>query len=511
MQLVNWLDPLSKFKPSYAGHVNSKMNIDVALIGGGIMSATLGTFLKLLAPELNIAVFERLEGAALESSNPWNNAGTGHAALCELNYMPDSKDGSLPNPSKAVAINEQFQLSRQFWSYLVESGVLKDPSSFINATPHMTFVRGAKDVDYLKRRFESLKSQPLFAGIEYSEEPRKIAEWAPLIIKGRNADEPIAATWISSGTDVDFGAITAQMFDYLKTNGVSVNTNSEVRDLNRNQDGSWNLKIKNTRTSNTEYLNAKFVFVGAGGWALKLLQKSGIAEAKGYGTFPVGGQWLRTDNPKLVSQHKAKVYSQASVGAPPMSVPHLDTRVVNGQASLLFGPYATANPKFLKTGSLFDLPASLRPANLVPYLSVAFNNIPLVRYLVGELLKTKARKFASLQDFMPSARPEDWQLLNAGQRAQVIKKDSVKGGILQFGTEVITSRDGSISGLLGASPGASTAVHVMLQVLERSFAKEFNGWKEQISKMIPSYGTKLSDDPKKAAASLAATATTLKL
>lgn len=491
--------------------MNSKKNIDVALIGGGIMSATLGTFLKLLKPELDIQVFERLDATALESSNPWNNAGTGHAALCELNYMPDSKDGSLPNPSKAIAINEQFQLSRQFWAYLVEAGVLNSPSTFINSTPHMTFVRGTKDVDYLRRRFEVLRTQPLFAGIEYSEDPQKIAEWAPLLIKGRTGNEPIAATRITSGTDVDFGAITNQMFKYLKTNGVQVKTSTEVVDLVRNADNSWNIKTINTQSSSSDYLNAKFVFVGAGGWALKLLQKSGIAEAKGYGSFPVGGQWLRTDNPKIVAQHKAKVYSQASVGAPPMSVPHLDTRVVDGKASLLFGPYATANPKFLKQGSLFDLPATMRPANIIPYLAVALKNFSLVQYLVGELLKSKSKKFASLKEFMPSAKAEDWQLLNAGQRAQVIKKDSTKGGILQFGTEVITSRDGTISGLLGASPGASTAVHVMLQVLERSFSKEFVGWKKQLVKMIPSFGTRLSDDPKKAAASLAATAATLKL
>lgn len=495
----------------YAGLVNSKKNIDVALIGGGIMSATLGTFLKLLSPDLKIEVFERLDAPALESSNPWNNAGTGHAALCELNYMPDSKDGSLPNPAKAVAINEQFQLSRQFWSHLVTMGVLQDPKTFINSTPHMTFVKGAKDVDYLRRRFESLQAQPLFAGMEFSEDPKKIAEWAPLLIKGRTANEPIAATKIDSGTDVDFGAITKQMFNFLKTNGVVIHTSTEVKDLVRDTDQTWNIKVKNTVSSDTDYLNAKFVFVGAGGWALKLLQKSGIAEAKGYGTFPVGGQWLRTDNPKLVAQHKAKVYSQASVGAPPMSVPHLDTRVVDGKASLLFGPYATANPKFLKNGSVFDLPASLRPANLIPYLAVALSNISLVRYLIGELLKTKSAKFASLKEFMPSAKAEDWQLLNAGQRAQVIKKDSRKGGILQFGTEVITARDGSISGLLGASPGASTAVHVMLQVLERSFATEFPAWKQKLTQMIPSFGTRLSDDPKKAAESLASTAEILKL
>lgn len=491
--------------------MNPSKTIDVALIGGGIMSATLGTFLKLLNPKINIQVFERLESTALESSNPWNNAGTGHAALCELNYMPDSKDGSLPNPAKAIAINEQFQLSRQFWSHLVSIGFLEQPESFISSTPHMTFVKGAKDVDYLRRRFKVLKSQPLFAGIEYSEDPAKISEWAPLLIKGRSSNEPIAATRISSGTDVDFGAITRQMFGSLAKNGVNIRTGEEVKDLNKNADSSWNLKIVNSQSGQVNYIDAKFVFVGAGGWALKLLQKSGIAEAKGYGTFPVGGQWLRTDNPKIVAQHQAKVYSQATVGAPPMSVPHLDTRVVNGKASLLFGPYATANPKFLKNGSVFDLPASLRFANLRPYLSVGLSNLPLLKYLVGELLKSKKKKFESLIDFMPSAKAEDWQLLDAGQRAQVIKKDSRKGGILQFGTEVITSRDGSISGLLGASPGASTAVHVMLQVLERSFASEYRSWQKELSKIIPSFGSQLNSDSAMASENLKATAAALKL
>lgn len=486
-------------------------NPDVILIGAGVMSATLGTFLKLLAPKLKIEVYERLDQVALESSNPWNNAGTGHAALCELNYMPDSKDGSLPNPSKAIAINEQFQLSRQFWSYLVEKKILGAPETFINATPHMTFVRGAKDVDYLSRRYEALKDQPLFAGMEFSTDPKQIAKWAPLLIQGRKGSEPIAATYIASGTDVDFGSITRQLFNYLTAQGVEVQTSHEVQGLNRLKDKSWEVTIRDTKTGARVYRKAKFVFVGAGGWALKLLQKSGIGEAKGYGTFPVGGQWLRTDNQALVAKHQAKVYSQASVGAPPMSVPHLDTRVVDGKASLLFGPYATANPKFLKNGSILDLPASLRPANLIPYLAVGLGNFPLIKYLIGELVKSKDKKFESLLDFMPEAKPEDWRLLNAGQRAQVIKKDRKKGGILQFGTEVVTSADGSISGLLGASPGASTAVFVMLQVLERSFAADFDGWQGKLKQIIPSFGTKLSADPKVAAASLAATAKTLKI
>lgn len=491
--------------------MNSPKTLDVALIGGGIMSATLGTFLKLLKPDLNIQVFERMPFPAMESSNAWNNAGTGHAALCELNYMPDSKDGSLPNPAKAIAINEQFQLSRQFWSHLVELGILGDPKSFINATPHLSFVTGEKDVDYLRRRFEVLKNQPLFAGIEFSDDPKVIADWAPLLIKGRTGSEPIAATRVLSGTDVDFGSVTRQLLKFLNQQGVTVSTECEVQDLRRNRDNSWNIAVKNIPTSNTDYINAKFVFVGAGGWALKVLQKSGIAEAKGYGTFPVGGQWLRTTNPKLVKQHKAKVYSQASVGAPPMSVPHLDTRVVDGTESLLFGPYATANPKFLKNGSVFDLPGSLRPSNLVPYLAVGLTNFSLIRYLVGELLKTKQKKFAALQEFMPTAKSEDWELLNAGQRAQVIKRDKVKGGVLQFGTEVITSRDGSISGLLGASPGASTAVHIMIEVLERSFAEKIPNLTKKLQKIVPSYGIKLNADPKKAAASLAKTADVLKL
>ena len=475
------------------------------------MSATLGTFLKLLAPKLKIEVYERLDQVAQESSNPWNNAGTGHAALCELNYMPDSKDGSLPSAAKAVAINEQFQLSRQFWSYLVEKKILGAPETFINATPHMTFVRGAKDVDYLSRRFEALKEQPLFAGMQFSTDPQQIAKWAPLLIEGRKGNEPIAATYIASGTDVDFGSITRQLFTYLAKDGVTVQTSSEVQGLTRLKNKSWQVTIRDTKTGARTYRNAKFVFVGAGGWALKLLQKSGIGEAKGYGTFPVGGQWLRTDNQALVAKHQAKVYSQASVGAPPMSVPHLDTRVVDGKASLLFGPYATANPKFLKNGSIFDLPASLRPANLIPYLAVGLGNFPLIKYLVGELMKSKDKKFESLLEFMPEAKPEDWRLLNAGQRAQVIKKDRKKGGVLQFGTEVVTSADGSISGLLGASPGASTAVFVMLQVLERSFAADFDGWQGKLKQIIPSFGTKLSADPTVAAASLAATAKTLRI
>lgn len=480
---------------------------DVALIGGGIMSATLGVFLKKLRPEIKLVLLERLDEPAMESSNPWNNAGTGHAALCELNYIPDSKDGSLPDPTKAIAINEQFQVSRQFWATLVAEGILQSPETFIRSVPHMTFVRGEKDVDYLKRRHLALKDQPLFAGLKYTEDFKQISEWAPLLTEGR-PEERVAASFIEQGTDVDYGAITTQLISWLKNSGVEVRTKVEVRNLKQYKDSGWQLVTASPEGA--QLMRADKVFVGAGGWALKLLQKSGIPEIRGYGTFPVSGHFLRTDNPEVVRQHHAKVYSQAAVGAPPMSVPHLDTRVVDGKTSLLFGPFAGLNPKFLKHGSLLDLPLSLRPANLIPYLSVALRNFGLVQYLVKEILKSRAKKLDSLREFVPTAKDSDWVLYEAGQRAQVIKPGK-GGGTLQFGTEVISSKDSSIAGLLGASPGASVSVSVMLDVLAKIYPSDFKSWETQLKKLIPSFGSKLNESPAKAKKTLADTAKVLKL
>jgi len=483
---------------------------DVLLIGGGIMSATLGTLISELQPDWKIVVYERLSDVALESSNAWNNAGTGHAALCELNYMPEGPDGKL-DPSKAIAINEQFQQSRQFWSSLVDEGVLDEPSTFINATPHMTFVRGEKDVAFLKKRYQVLKEQPLFAGMEYSEDSRVINKWAPLLMQKRRKGAPFAATRVPAGTDVDFGALTRQLFDALGKRGAQVVTNREVRNLKRQKDGTWLVKWRNTIGLTPGEIRARFVFVGAGGWALKLLQRSGIPEIRGYGVFPIGGQFLKTTNPALVAQHKAKVYSQASVGAPPMSVPHLDTRVVDGEASLLFGPFATFSPKFLKNGSMLDLVTQVRPSNIGPMLKVAWDNPSLIKYLVGELLKTHAKKVESLRTFMPTAKDEDWELIQAGQRAQVMKKDPEKGGILQFGTEVVTGADGTIAGLLGASPGASTAVSIMLGLLKSCFPERMDEWEPRLRELIPSYGSTLNVDPEAASESLSETAEALAL
>ena len=484
----------------------NRSDYDLILVGGGIMSATLAVLLRHLNPKISLLVLERLSEVALESSNAWNNAGTGHAALCELNYMPDDPAGGIPSAVKAVSINQQFQESREFWAYLVSSGVMKSPDSFIHSIPHMTFVRGQKDVDYLSRRFEALKNQPLFAGMEFSKDPAEITGWIPLMMDGRPA-ESIAATRIEQGTDVDYGAITRQLFEWLKASGVEVLTSHEVSTVKRSSSG-WEVRAKSGKQRLR--LQATKVFVGAGGWALKLLQNSGIKEVRGYGIFPVSGHFLKAEDPDLVARHQAKVYSQAAVGAPPMSVPHLDARVIDGKPSLLFGPFAGLNFKFLKHGSLFDLPLSIRPANLLPYLAVAVGNLSLVFYLVKEILKSPKQKFESLKEFVPLAKSSDWELYEAGQRAQVIKPAGSSGS-LQFGTEVISSSDNSIAGLLGASPGASVAVRVMLDVIEKIYPDDFGNWQQQIRKLVPSFGVDLNADPKLASASLQATAKALKL
>ncbi|MGI6879528.1 malate dehydrogenase (quinone) [Microbacterium sp. gxy059] len=465
------------------------------------MSATLGTLLKELQPDWKIVAFERLGDVALESSNPWNNAGTGHAALCELNYMPDPDD-----PAKAIGINEQFQVSRQLWTSLVEKGILDAPSTFINATPHMTFVRGEKDVSYLRHRYETLKQQPLFAGIEYSEDSRVINQWSPLLMQKRRAGEPFAATRVPAGTDVDFGAVTKQLFSHLMAEGVDLRLNTEVKKLRRQKDGTWDVRFRSRVGRTPGRLNAKFVFVGAGGWAIKLLQSARIPEIKGYGVFPIGGQFLKTTNPELVAQHRAKVYSQAAVGAPPMSVPHLDARMVDGEGSLMFGPFATFSPKFLKTGRWIDIVQQVRLSNIGSMLKVGVTNLDLVRYLVGELMKSRAKKIDSLREFMPTADGADWELIQAGQRAQVMK-----GGKLQFGTEVVSSADGSIAGLLGASPGASTAVPIMLKLLRSCFPDDFARWEPRLAELVPTYGTTLNDDVEAARDTMGRTAEALRI
>jgi len=482
--------------------------VDVVLVGAGIMSATLGVLLKELQPELKIEIFERLGSPAVESSSAWNNAGTGHSAYCELNYTPENPDGTI-EITKAINICESFSNSRQFWAYLVEKGIIKDPSSFINSVPHMSFVWGQKNVSFLQRRFDALKQFHMFKDMEFSKDAAQIEKWAPLITKGRDNNEEIAATFMKLGTDVDFGSLTRQLLDYLKSlPGVSVKYNSDVEDLTKNGN-DW--KVTVSESGNKQTFVSKFVFVGAGGGSLHLLQKSRIPEIKGFGGFPVGGQWLRCTNQEVINQHHAKVYGLAAVGAPPMSVPHLDTRTIDGKPALLFGPYAGFSTKFLKTGSYSDLFTSLSSNNLMPMLQAGVDNMDLTQYLIKEVLKSKAGKFESLKEFFPQANEKDWTIEVAGQRVQVIKKDKNGKGILQFGTEVVSSADGSIAGLLGASPGASTTVSIMLNLIKTCFPDLEKVSQDKLKQMIPSYGLKLRDHENLSNELLEKTSKTLKL
>ena len=469
-----------------------KDSVDVALIGAGVISTTLSVMLKQLQPDWSQVIIERLDTPGAESSDPWNNAGTGHSALCELNYTPEV-NGKI-DISKAVGVNEKFQVSRQFWSYLVEQNVLGDPSEFINKVPHVSFAQGMDQVDYLKARYEALKDHPLFPNMQYSDSDEKFAEFLPLMARGRDFNNPVAISWFDEGTDINYGALTRQYLDAVTAQGVEVRYGNEVKNINR--DGSkWKITTKNLHTGDTSVITANFVFVGAGGMALPLLQKTGIPEIKGYGGFPVSGQWLRCTNPELVEQHQAKVYGKASVGAPPMSVPHLDTRVIDGKKGLLFGPYAGWTPKFLKKGSYLDLFKSLRVGNLPSYLGVGVQEMGLTKYLIEEVLKDQAARVESLREYMPEARAEDWELVTAGQRVQVIKPiGAPKFGSLEFGTALINSNDGTIAGLMGASPGASIAPSAMLEVLERCFGNRIADWAPKLREMIPSYGTRLSKD-----------------
>ncbi|WP_166970137.1 malate:quinone oxidoreductase [Brevibacterium atlanticum] len=466
--------------------------VDVVLIGGGIMSATLGAMLTELQPDWDIRVYEKLDYVASESSDPWNNAGTGHAALCELNYTPEDSNGDI-DLHKASTINQQFHHSRQYWSHLVDTGVLTDPKSFINPIPHISYGRGEKGRDYIKRRYETMVRNPLFSQMEYSDDPATQAEWLPLMFEGRGPGQVNGISRTELGTDVDFGSLSRQLLSYIADKGATVRTSHQVTDLERASDG-WTLTVKDLLSHETHRIGAKFVFVGAGGGALPLLQKSGIPEGRGYGGFPVSGIFLRTSNPDVVAGHQAKVYGQAAKGAPPMSVPHLDTRVVDGKDYLMFGPYAGFSPKFLKKGRFTDLPFSVRGNNLATMLNVAKDNTDLVTYLLGELAATKKARFEAMHEFIPNIDPSDWEFIQAGQRVQVMKKDPKKGGVLQFGTELISSADGSIAALLGASPGASTAVPIMVNLLKTCFPRQYASWESDVKDMIPSLGRDLAED-----------------
>ncbi|WP_242671947.1 malate dehydrogenase (quinone) [Stutzerimonas kirkiae] len=470
--------------------------VDVVLIGGGIMSVTLATYLQELEPSWNLHLFERQDGVAQESSNGWNNAGTGHSGFAELNYTPELADGSIET-KRAVGIAEQFEISRQFWAHQVEQGRLPKPSDFINPTPHMSFVWGDENIEYLRKRHAALIQNPLFYGMQFSEDAEQIRQWAPLLMEGRDPAQKVAATFMPLGTDVNFGVITSQLTQALqKSDNFHLELSHEVTALQQNEDKTWNVTVHDLGTDKERTIKSRFVFIGAGGASLKLLQLSGIPESRDYAGFPVGGQFLAFEASAITGRHDVKAYGKAEAGSPPMSVPHLDARKLDGKPVVLFGPFALQSTKFLKDGSWFDLFSSVTHNNFAGMLRVGSENLDLVKYLVEQAQLGDAERHAELLKYFPNAKPEDWKLVTAGQRVQVIKRDPQKGAILQFGTEIVSDADGTIAALLGASPGASTSPPIMLSVLAKVFPQQMAaGWETRLKEIVPSYGRNLNDSP----------------
>ncbi|AQV15666.1 malate dehydrogenase (quinone) [Acinetobacter pittii] len=485
------------FRPTTSKQVETAKDepvVDAVLVGGGIMSATLGTYFTELEPNWQIRMYERLDQVAQESSNGFNNAGTGHSGFMEMNYT-EEKNGKM-EIAKAEKVASQFEVAKQFWSYQVKQGVLAEPKSFINPVPHIAFVWG-DNVQFLEKRYAAMIQSPLFKGMKFTEDPAVIKQWAPLVMNDRDPSQKVAATRMDVGSDVNYGSITKQLVGHLNQNpNFKLQTSTEVTGISQNDDKTWSVSFKNLKTGKVDHVKTRFVFIGAGGAAVKLLQLTGLPEAKQYAGFPVGGEFLITDNPKITAEHTAKVYGRAELGAPPMSVPHIDTRYIDGKKYVLFGPFATYSNKFLKNGSQLDLLASTNKNNVLPMTTVGLENLDLVKYLVSQVMMSDEDRLNELRKYYPDAKAEDWRLSQGGQRVQIIKKEPGKPATLQFGTEIFASKDGAVTALLGASPGASTSPYIMLNLLEKAFPQQTEGkWNQKLHEIVVSYKQDLSKDP----------------
>jgi len=460
---------------------NDAVTCDVLIIGAGVMGATLAALLHELEPAWEVVILERLDRVAGEASEAWHNSGTGHAGLCEINYTPESDNGSI-DTTKAVSINRQFETTMLFYQHWQDLGFI-DLENIWQTMPHLSFVTGANDVDFLHRRYTALKRHSEFTELEFTAEPTQIAQWAPLIMRDRELTVPMAATRATNGKDVDFGELTRQLIAAITTradSNVSLRLDVDVTGLSQADDATWQATTREGAT-----FTAQFVFVAAGGGTLPLLQKANVPEISGYGGYPISGKFLRCSNPEIVSQLNAKVYGKAAIGAPPMSVPHLDTRVIDGEKHLMFGPFAGFTPAFLKYGAPAGLLTSLRPHNVPVMLQAGLANLDLTQYLITEIFANSEKRLTALRQFYPDAQGEDWELIEAGRRVQIIKPNPAGGGTLEFGTELIVAADRTIAALLGASPGASTAPAIMLELLARAFPAQFPAWRAKLPPTPP--------------------------
>ena len=409
-------------------------DVDALIIGGGIMGATVALMIKLLQPDWKVKLVEQHNRVGLEASNEWHNAGTGHAALCEPNYTPDSKDGKTVEIDKAVATNNKFMTSLAFWSFLVEKSILPD-ATFIQPAPHILFVHGEEKREWLKRRVEKLSKLPAFAATEYSEDYDTIQKWSGLLCNGRprSGGEVIAASRHPDGTEVNYGLLTRHLVQSFGELGGDVQLLSTVTALRQQADKRWLVAVhKADLTDSNQVVRARFVFAGGGGGSLSLLQMAGIPEVQGYGGMPVSGKFLVCQKLDVVEQNLNKVYGPAAVSAPPMSVPHIDFRSLYGKDVIFFGPFAGFSPMLFKvSGTPLDWLATINWHNVLPMAKMAMSNLPLVKYLIKEIFASKGAQLEALREFYPAAKPEDWTMVWAGQRIQIVNPK----GELQFGDE----------------------------------------------------------------------------